>query len=73
MALWFDSLNLTIPDYIQKDDKPFLGFSMNQFPVWGSSYFNEIFLNVLLFIPLGFFLHAIIDSYRYGNRWTIFL
>ncbi len=68
-----DSLTLTIPHFIQKEEKPFLVFSLSQFPAWGSRSFYEIFLNVLLFIPLGFLLHAMIDSYTDGNRWTTLL
>ena len=67
-----ESLTLNIPDKIQTEGKPFLSFSLNQFPAWGSGSFNEILLNVLLFIPLGFLLHAIISSYMDGNWRTMF-
>ena len=62
------SLTLNIPDKIQTEGKPFLGFSLHGLTAWDSGSFNEIILNVLLFIPLGFLLHAIIAS-RMDGSW----
>jgi glycopeptide antibiotics resistance protein len=67
-----DSLNLNIPEKIQRI-KPFLRFSLNPLPSWGSGPFHEILLNVLLFIPLGYLLHATIGNYIDGNLRTIFI
>jgi hypothetical protein len=66
----FDSMNLAIPNFIQKENKPFLSFNLSQFPIWGSNSFYDILLNILLFIPLGFLLHAIINSYTDASRLT---
>jgi len=68
----FESFTLNIPDKIQTKGKPFLSFSLNNFPAWDPKAFYEILLNVLLFIPLGILLHAIISSYMDGKWRTIF-
>jgi glycopeptide antibiotics resistance protein len=68
-----DSLNLNIPEKIQTKIKPFLRFSLNPLPRWGSGPFYEILLNVLLFMPLGYLLHANIENYIDGNLQTIFI
>jgi hypothetical protein len=67
-----ESLTLNIPDEIQTENKPFLGFPLYSLTDWGSGYFYEIVLNVLLFVPLGFLLHAIIASRVDGNWKPLF-
>ena len=57
-----EPLTLNIPDKIQKEGKPFLDFFLNPKLNWGSASFNEIVLNVILFIPLGFLLYATFAS-----------
>ena len=64
------SLNLTIPEKILTKSKPFLSFSLNPLPKWGTGPFHEIVLNVLLFIPLGYLLFATIGNYIDGNLRT---
>jgi len=68
-----ESLTLIIPDKIQTEGKQFLSFSLNKFPARGSGSFYDILFNVLLFIPLGFLLHAIISNYMDGNWKIIFI
>lgn len=63
-----DSLTLHIPEKIHTDGKSFLGFSQHWLTVWSSKTYYEIILNVLLFIPLGFLLHAMIAS-RMDGIW----
>lgn len=63
-----DSLTLYIPEKIQTEGKPFLGFSLYRSTTWTLGTYYEIILNVLLFIPLGFLLHAMIAS-RMDGIW----
>ncbi len=62
-----EPLTLNIPDKIQTEGKPFLDFSQYWVPDRGAGSFDEVVLNVLLFIPFGFLLHAIIASRMDGN------
>lgn len=67
-----ESLTLTIPDKIQTEGKPFLGFSIEQLKAWGTRTFSEIFSNVLLFVPLGFLFYSIIARHI-EEYWIAFI
>jgi len=58
-----NSINLSMPKYIRHKRKPFLGVSAGQLN--SLSQFSGIILNILIFIPLGIFIHGVLRA-RYG-------
>ena len=59
-------LNLFIPKYIQQAAKPFLDFSKSYLN--GKSGFSDVIINILIFIPLGIFIHGMLRG-----RWGLTL
>ena len=57
-----DTLDLHIPERIERREKPFLEFSLERFKDGNRSAFYEVILNVLLFMPFSFFLHAMVAN-----------
>jgi len=66
----FNPVNLFMPKYIKLKTGPFLGISMNSFK--SESQFSDIILNILIFIPLGIFIHGMLRT-RYGLTLKISL
>ena len=62
-----DPLHLTLPDFIRKKDKSFLSFP-DRF--LRSKHIDHFIMNVMIFIPLGFLVHATFRN-RYGNAGWI--
>ena len=60
------SVNLLIPKYIWRGTKPFLYFSKNY--IKSSSWFSDVTINILIFIPLGILLHGMLRA-----RWGLTL
>jgi VanZ family protein len=56
------SVNLFIPGYIQQATKPFLDFSKNY--INSKSWFSDVTINILVFIPLGILLHGMLRARR---------
>lgn len=63
-------VNLTIPEYIQPTNKPFLDFSSDY--LHSKSQFSDIILNILIFIPLGILIHGMLRTH-YGLTLKISL
>lgn len=55
--------DLFIPKYIWRGNSPLLDFSRGYFK--SNSWFSDVVINIMIFIPLGFFLHGILRV-RYG-------
>ena len=53
-------VNLFIPKYIQHETRPFLDFSPDYFQ--GGSWFTDVTINILIFIPLGILLHGMLRT-----------
>ena len=63
-------VNLLIPEYVQPTNKPFLDISSDNL---SSKYrFSDIIINILIFIPLGIFIHGILRTH-YGLTLKISL
>ena len=63
-------VNLFIPRIIQQADKPFLDFSEHY--IYNKTSFSDIIINILIFIPLGIFIHGMLRI-RFGLAVTISL
>jgi hypothetical protein len=64
---------LYIPEKIEAERRPFLEFSLDRFSNGNSDSFSEMVLNIFLFIPLGFLLHALISNRMDGFWGTLFI
>jgi hypothetical protein len=67
-----EPLTLHIPDRIE-NNKSFLEFSLDRFVVWDPVYSYELILNIILFIPLAFLLHAVLSSHMDGTWRKLFV
>jgi glycopeptide antibiotics resistance protein len=56
------ALNLFIPKYIQQGTGPFLDFSKSY--INSDSWFSDVTINILIFIPLGILLHGMLRARR---------
>jgi len=65
-----DPLNLLIPGYIKERTKPFLSFPENS--LLSSRNIDHFIMNVMIFIPFGLFLYAILIIHYRATVW-IFL
>jgi hypothetical protein len=61
-------LALEIPEKIETEKRPFLALPHKPLVKWDSSTGYEMILNVFLFIPFAFLLHALLAT-RIGRRW----
>jgi hypothetical protein len=55
-------VNLSIPKFIWRENKPFLDFSVDFF--LSKKGFFDILINILIFIPLGIFIHGTLKLYN---------
>jgi hypothetical protein len=61
-------LTLEIPEKIETEKRPFLTLPHKPLVKWDSYAGYEMILNVFLFIPFAFLLHALLAT-RIGRRW----
>ena len=64
------AVNLFIPKYIVQATRPFLDFSASF--INSKSQFSDMIINIMIFIPLGIFIHGML-SIRYGGALMIAL